>query len=127
MTGVTVFVVSESISDLESPGVLAHGGCLGEPEEEQMGMLARRECLRIADVGVLSTGVEAMGILVRRGCLSATDSRVPHPEASPGLLVWHECVGVADVPAMGDNVQRADHVFPQPHWHAGASHGWLWH
>ncbi len=72
-------------------------------EEEQTGMLARHECLRAADIGVLFTGVEATGILVHRGRLSTADIGVPHPEASPGLLVQHECVGIEDVPAMGDN------------------------
>ncbi len=83
--------------------MLARGGHLGEPEEEQRGVLARHECLCIADVGVLFLGAEATGILVRRGHLAATDGGVPHPEALPGLLVRHECVGVADVPGTGDN------------------------
>ncbi len=93
----------ESISDPESPGVLACGGHLGEPEEEEMGVLARHECLRVADIGILFTGVEATGILVHQGRLSAADGRVPHPEASPGLLVRCECVDIEDVPATGDN------------------------
>ncbi len=83
--------------------MLACSGHLGEPEEEQRGVLARHECLRIVDIGILFLGVEAMGILVRRGHLAAADSGVPHPEASPGLLVRCECVGVADVPGTGDN------------------------
>ncbi len=82
--------------------MLARGGCLGEPEEEP-GVLARCECLHVADVSILFLGAEATGVLVHRGYLAAADSRVPHPEASPGLLVWHECVGVADVPGTGDN------------------------
>ena len=67
-----------------------------------MGMLAWRACLRVADSGILLPGAEDTGILVRRGRLSDTDGGVPHPEASPGLLVRCECVGVEDVLAMGD-------------------------
>ena len=78
--------------------MLARSGRLGKPEEEQRGMLAQRECLCVADIGVLFLGAEATGVLVHRGHLAAADGRVPHPEASPGLLVWHECVGIA-----GDN------------------------
>ncbi len=68
----------------------------------ETGMLARHACLRIADGGVLLPGAEDTGILVRRGRLSDADGQVPHPEASPGLLVWRECVGVEDVLATGD-------------------------
>ncbi len=93
----------ESISDPESPGVLACSGHFGVAEEEQMGVLARRECLCVTDIGVLFIGAEATGILVRRWHLSAADGGVPHPEALPGLLVRHKCVGIKDVPVTGDN------------------------
>ncbi len=93
----------ESNSDPESLGVLAHGRHLGEAGEDEMGMLDRRACLRVADVGVLFTGAEATGILVRRGHFSAADGGVPHSDASPELLLWHECVDMEDVPGTGDN------------------------
>ena len=83
--------------------MLAHGGRLGEDGDDEMGILDQHECLRVTDVSVLFIGAEATGILVRRGHLSAADGGVPHPEASPGLLVRRECVGVEDVPATGDN------------------------
>ena len=67
-----------------------------------MGVLAQRVCLRIADGGILLPGAEDTGVLVHQGCLSDADSGVLHPEASPGLLVRHECVGVEDVLATGD-------------------------
>ncbi len=93
----------ESNSDPESLGVLAHGGRLGEAREDKTGMLDRRVCLRIADVGVLFTGAEATGVLVHQGHFSAADGRVPHSDASPELLLRRECVGVEDVPGTGDN------------------------
>ncbi len=93
----------ESNSDPESLGVLAHSARLGEAGEDEMGVLDWRACLRIADVSVLFTGVEATGVLVRRGHFSATDGRVPHSDTLPELLLWRECVGVEDVPGTGDN------------------------
>ena len=65
-------------------------------------MLVRRACLCIADGGILLPGAEDKGILVRRGRLSDADSGVLHPEASPGLVVPRECVGIKDVLGMGD-------------------------
>ena len=67
-----------------------------------MGVLAQHACLRIADSGILLPGAEDTGVLVHRGHLSDTDGRVLHPEASPGLVVPHECVGIEDVLGMGD-------------------------
>ena len=93
----------ESNSDPESLGVLACGGHLGEAREDEMGVLDRRACLCVADVGVLFTGAEAMGILVRQGHFSTADGGVPHSDMSPGLLLQHECVGMEDVPGTGDN------------------------
>ncbi len=83
--------------------MLARSGHLGKAGEDETGVLDRHVCLKVTDVGVLFTGVEAMGILVRQGHLSAADGGVPHPEVSPGLLLQHECVGVKDVPGTGDN------------------------
>ncbi len=65
-------------------------------------MLARRACLHVVDGGVHLLGAEDKGVLVHRGCLSDTDGGVLHPEASPGLVVPRECVGVEDVLGMGD-------------------------
>ena len=93
----------ESNSDPESLGVLARGGRLGEAREDKMGVLDQHACLRIADVSILFTGMEAKGVLVRRGRFSAADSGVPHSDASPELLLQRECVGVEDVPGTGDN------------------------
>ena len=92
----------KSRSDPEATGMLALGWCLGVAGVIETGVLAWSVCLRIADGGILLPGAEDMGVLVRRGCLSDADGRVPHPEASPGLLVQCECVGVEDVLAMGD-------------------------
>ncbi len=92
----------ESRSDPESTGMLALGWRSGMAGVIETGVLARHACLRIADGGVLLPGAEDTGILVRRGRLSDADSGVPHPEALPGLLVWHECVGVKDVLLTGD-------------------------
>ncbi len=92
----------ESRSDPEATGMLALGWHLGMAGAIETGVLVWRACLRIADGGILLPGAEDMGILVRWGRLSDADSRVPHPEASPGLLVWCECVGVEDVLATGD-------------------------
>ena len=66
------------------------------------GVLVRHACLRVTDGGVLLPGAEDTGVLVRRGRLSDADGGVLHPEASPGLFVPCECVGVEDVLGTGD-------------------------
>ena len=78
-----------------------------------MGVLAWRVCLRITDGGILLPGAEDTGVLVHRGHLSDADGGVPHPEASPGLLVRRECVGVKDVLLMGD-IGALSMSFPDP-------------
>ncbi len=89
----------ESRSDPEETGVLALGWCSGVTGVIETGVLA---CLRIADGGVLLPGAEDKGVLVRQGRLRDADSVVLHPEASPGLVVPRECVGIEDVLGMGD-------------------------
>ena len=92
----------ESRSDPEETGVLALGWRSGVAGVIKTGVLAWRVCLRIADGGVLLPGAEDKGVLVRRGRLSDADGGMLHQEASPGLVVPCECVGVEDVLGMGD-------------------------
>ena len=92
----------ESRSDPEETGVLALSWRLGIAGVIETGVLARRACLCITDGGVLLPGAEDKGVLVRRGRLRDTDGVVLHPEASPGLVVPCECVGVEDVLGTGD-------------------------
>ncbi len=92
----------ESISDPEETGMLALGWHSGIAGVIEMGVLAQRACLCIADSGILLPGAEDTGVLVCRGRLSDADGGVLHPEASPGLVVPHKCVGVEDVLGTGD-------------------------